>query len=512
MVDQDTHLAEVETHLDLSNLLDTRTQDYQDALRLTPATMAYYRTQGRWKPARHLLYIASEVAHEISKGNARIIIEIHPRSGKSELISVHTPIWFLDKFPEQNVILTTYASDLSTRFGRRVRDAFIEDDGGFLRAKIREDVQRTDVFQTSQGGGMMSVGIGGAITGFGANLLLVDDYVKNFTEAMSEVTNAATWDWFRSTAYTRLEPGASVIVLATRWGINDLIGHIIKAEPGVWRRLRLPALAEAEGDPLGRTEGQALWPERYDEKRLLAIKSFIGTYLFNSMYQQNPQKAEDNTCDVSMIRKVDSIPNAQLVRWVRSWDFAATKTRKSDWTVGSLVGTDGEPGSTLATTYIGDMVRDQLKPAQVETLVRKTAEADGASVPIVIEQEPGAAGKAQAEHFATSVLRGFIVVIRPSAAGNKIAKANPYVAAVSHGRVVWLRASWNKAHEDELTEWPAPPHDDTVDATAGGYNHLHQSQLLVPTWGRAPTTLTAGNQSRGIKLVTGCVFGRSQQG
>jgi predicted phage terminase large subunit-like protein len=239
----------------------------------------------------------------------------------------------------------------------------------------------------------------------------------------------------------------------------------------------------------------------------LKIKAFLGNYLFSSLYQQNPQKPEDNVADVGMIRKIETVPNPQLVRWCRAWDFAATKKRRSDYTVGSLIGTDGIPGSTLARTYIGDMVRGQWKPAEVEEKLVAAAQADGPNIPIVIEQEPGAAGKAHAEHLATNVLRGYIVQIEPSMATNKIAKANPYVAAVSHGRVSIVKADWNGAHEDELREWPFPPHDDTVDSVALGYNYLHQTKMLIPTWGRTPNALH-GSPPQSGRIVTGCVWGR----
>lgn len=108
-------------HLALEGTLDVRSQEYQNAVKLTPATLAYYRTKGSWIAAEHLLYVSSIIAHEISLGDARIIIECPPRHGKSELVSVNTPIWFLEKFPWASIILTSYAADLSEGFGRRVR-------------------------------------------------------------------------------------------------------------------------------------------------------------------------------------------------------------------------------------------------------------------------------------------------------------------------------------------------------------------------------------------------------
>lgn len=509
--------------LAVESMLDPRSQEFANAIKLTPATLAHYRTKGRWQPAEHLLYIASILAHEITLGDARIIVEVPPRHGKSEEISVHTPIWFLEHFPWANVLLTTYAADLATGFGRRVRDAFLHDPG-FLKTKIRDDVQRTDHFITTEGGGMGSVGIGGPITGRGAHLLLVDDYIKNWAEASSPLVLDAHWDWFATTAYTRLEPGGSCVVLATRWVVDDLIGRLKTndtGDPKMWTVIRLPALAEAD-DPLNRQPGEALWPQRYPAEKLHQIRSVIGTFMFNAMYQQSPQRIADSKADVSMIEYVTQVPQLQQYRFVRSWDLAATgenertakgKVKKSDWTVGTLIGTNGRASSPFAKTAILDMVREKWKPKQMEDGIRKTAEADGVNIPIIIEQEPGSSGKSWAAHLKDNVLRGFRVEVKPPAGQNKWVRAQPYIAAVTHGRIIWQKAGWNDAAKRELEEFPSSPHDDTVDSCSQGFNHLHQTNLLTPTWGRDEET---GNKmpvsnplySAAKKIISGVTWGK----
>lgn len=523
--------------LAVEGLLDPRSAEYQSAVKLTPATMAHYRTQGKWVPATHLMYISSILATEISQGDARIIIEVPPRHGKSELTSVHTPIWFIEHFPWAFVLLTTYAADLATGFGRRVRDAFLQDNGQFLKAKVRDDVQRTDHFLTTEGGGMGSVGIGGPITGRGAHLLLIDDYIKNWAEASSDLVLQAIWDWFTTTAYTRLEPGGSCVILATRWVLDDLIGRLKAQDKShVWQVIRLPAIAEqANDDPenfvapdaLGRQAGEALWSYRYPIEKLTQIQSIIGDFMFSAMYQQDPKRAGDVKADVSQIRIVDSIPNMEKYRWARSWDLAATgdeknakgKKKKSDFSVGTLMGAEGRPGSSTASTAIADVKRGKWKPKEVEDKLLATAEEDGKNVPILIEQEPGASGKSWANHLKTIVLRDYKVLILPPSGGNKFIRAQPYCASVSNGRIIYLRAAWNKVCKDELEKFPNDRHDDTVDSAAQGYNYLHQTKLLLPTWGRTGE-LTGMQQTEagivygqrvadvGTKLIRGCTWGR----
>lgn len=504
---------DVEFQQDLQAALDPRSKEFKELIKMTPATLAHYRTGGKWNPAEHLLYVAAILAHEITMGDARIIVEMPPRHGKSELCSVHTSTWFLEKFPWGNVMLTTYAADLATGFGRRVRDNFLLDETGFLDTRVRDDVQRTDLFQTTEGGGMNSVGIGGPITGRGAHLLLVDDYIKNWAEASSDLVLKSIQNWFATTAYTRLEPGGSCVILATRWVLNDLIGWLKEQDKEhMWTVISFPALAMVN-DLLNRAPGEALWPKRYPKEKLEQIRRVIGEYMFQAMYQQDPKEIAQTKADVEQFRIIDQIDQPALWRWVRSWDTGATK-EGGDWSVGSLVGTNARPGSSVATTCIHSMVREQLGPAGLEKLMRETAEADGTDVPIVIEQEPGSSGKIAAAHIATNVLRGFNVTTQPPGGNNKWVRAQPYIAAVTNGRCCLLRAAWNEIHKEELKKFPNGKHDDTVDSVAQGFNHLHQTNILVPTWGRDLDRdgQIGGHVIRGSTgpyvLVTGCVFGR----
>jgi predicted phage terminase large subunit-like protein len=510
--------SQTDLQLAVEGILDPRSKEFRDAVKFTPATLANFRTGGKWVPAEHLLFLSSILAHEISQGDARIIVELPPRHGKSEEISVHTPIWFLEHWPWANVILSTYAAELASGFGRRVRDSFLLDDATdgpqLLDTRIRDDVQRTDLFLTTEGGGMASVGIGGPITGRGANLLVIDDYLKNWAEASSDLVLQSIIDWFSSVAYTRLEPGGSCVILATRWVLNDLIGWLIKNDKNhMWTVIRMPALAE-DNDVLNRAPGEALWPARYPKEKLLQIRDVVGDFIFNAMYQQDPKPIGETKADPEQIRMIDQLENPQLYRWVRSWDIAATdgkKKKKGDWTVGTLIGTNGRPGLPTALTCIFDMQRAKLPPAGVENLLLNTARADGVNVPIVIEQEPGSSGKAYAEHLATNVLRGFTVTIKPPGGENKWIRAQPYVAAVSHGRILMLRAAWNQAHKDELKDFPNGRNDDTIDSASQGFNELHQSNILVPVWGRPIAQDSSVIRGDSGKLIQGVVWGRRTQ-
>lgn len=664
-ISKQSGLDKLDTRLVLESSLDPRSGAFKQAVKLTPGTLAYYRTNGRWIPAEHLLYVSSLLASEISQGGARIIVECPPRHGKpycvssfilmrggvykrlgdvkvgdyvithtgnprrvlavheqgflptlliatrsgrklhpaldhphltslgwktaaelapgdelivlntpdnqpsfhsedtvvsvapgtlrecrcltvdidetftvqnvivhnSELISINTPIWFLEKYPWANVILSSYGADLAAGFGRQVRDVFLENPRKIFDTTIRSDVQRTSLFLTSENGGMISAGVGGTITGKGAHLLIIDDYVKNWTEAISTVQQETIWNWWRSTAYSRLEPNGSVVILATRWALNDLIGRIrAEDKEHLWHIIRLPALA-GENDVLNRAPGQALWPERYNEKALNEIRQVVGQFIFQALYQQDPQPEGSQQIDTSMLRIVDTLENPERFRWVRSWDLAATdeSKKKGDYTVGSLVGTNERASSPVALTAIADMIRGRWEPADIELTMQQTAASDGPQCPIIIEQEPGASGKAYAQHLASNVLRGYRVHITP-AQRNKWIRAQPYAAAVSHGRIQMLRATWNEAHIKELKDAPNGTHDDTLDSVSQAFNHLHLVNHSLSTWGRhgtkAPTDAmldTVGSDvapnnvgrssplllpSTSSNVISGVVFGR----
>lgn len=452
----------------------------KDGWRLTPATMAHKITNGRWIPARHLLHISTIVATEIARGGARLILTMPARHGKSEFLSVNTPIWFLEKWPSKYVMNISYGLELATDFSLKVRDAFQNEDlHHLLRTRLRKDKLRVDRFMTTGGGGVTAAGIGGPITGRGADLMLIDDYVKNAEAALSEPQKKATWEWFKSTAYTRLEPGASLIVLATRWAQNDLIGMLLDEMPEEnWRVINLPALAEAN-DPLGRKEGEALWPGRYSREALLKIKAALGGYWWSAMYQQRP-KASMSGMDLGDKLKVcreGDLPHSSELKEGRFWDLSANEG-DGDWTVGIKMAYHKESGRL----FIPDLQRFQKAPHSTETMIRAIAELDGYGCRIDMEQEPGSSGKIVIDHYATKVLNGFAFK-GEKATGNIVIRAQPFLASVEAGKVVMVEADWNQPLRDEVNAFPDGEFDDQVSAGALGHHKLVKSGFQGLVWG-----------------------------
>jgi predicted phage terminase large subunit-like protein len=295
-------------------------QLHRNLMVMGPGMFALGTSQGRWKMARHLAFLDQTVLTAIDDAQASLldglIVCMPPQHGKSELCSKFLPAWYLGTFPDRRVILIGYEAGFAATWGRKARDLL--DQWGWLfgvqvsrrsAAVHRWDLQGRD-------GGMTTAGVGGPITGRGAHLLIVDDPIKNDEEARSASHRQKQWDWWQSTATTRLRPGGLAIVVQTRWHRDDLGGRILreaKTNGQRWREVRLPALAE-ENDPLGRAPGDALWPEVYNGEHLLRTQASHTNYYWRAMYQQDPL-AEGST------EWPDSYfgPSIWFDEWPREW-------------------------------------------------------------------------------------------------------------------------------------------------------------------------------------------------
>ena len=254
--------------------------------RWRPDTFAERLSRGRWKAYPHLRFTAEKIAEAATTPNRRLIINAPPRHGKSLLTSHWTPVWYIDTFPTQRIILCSYGDELATGFGREVRNEF--ENNPMCKTRLRQDSQAANRWHTPEGGGMLTAGVGGPISGKGFNLGILDDPIKNWQDAHSHQVKTVLWDWFHSTFLTRAEPGASIIIAMTRWSDDDLVAKLQAEDPERWEVINLPAVA-VEGDVLGRAPGEALCHERYTIERLMATRKEVGQAAWDALYQQAPQ-------------------------------------------------------------------------------------------------------------------------------------------------------------------------------------------------------------------------------
>lgn len=445
---------------------------------VTPALFAITASRGRWTAANHLLVLSDKLT-QVAAGNLkRLMIYMPPRHGKSQLTSQYFPAWYLGHHPDNRVILTSYEADFAASWGWKARNTFEEFAPEIFGHSVRSDSSarnRWDI--VGHPGGMNTAGVGGAITGKGADLLIIDDPVKNAEDANSELKRDKAWDWYQSTAYTRLEPEAAIILIMTRWHQEDLGGLLLKemdAGGEGWEILEFPAIAE-EDDILKRKVGDPLWKERYPTESLNRIQGTLSAYWWAAMYQQSPYSRTGG-----MFKRQDWIiaDGGAKGDKVRFWDLAATEAKQGkdpDWTVGCLM-------SALRGQYwIQDIIRVQAEAAEVERIISQAAQLDGKETLIFMEQEGGASGKSLISHYARNILKGYAFE-GISSTGSKPVRAQPLASAVANGNVHLQAAAWNTSFLEEAEQFPTmKTHDDQVDAASQAFNILNNKKPPVVT-------------------------------
>jgi predicted phage terminase large subunit-like protein len=500
----------------LSSLGQVKAAQLLSDYRMTPATLMA-RLDPNYIASQWVLYLSWKIAQCVAKGSCGLLISAPPRHGKSRLATVATPLWILETFPQYMTGVVTYGEDLSTDFSREIRD-YVTQYPNLLNVRLRQDVKRVANFLTQSGGGLKAVGLRGAITGRGFNVLVIDDYIKEPKEAESASYLESLWTWYRTVARTRLEPGAVIIIVATRWVKNDLHGKLMKLQELTGRNffeyVSLPAIAYdtpmKDGvilpeshwplgypDPIGRAPGEPLFPERYTLQDLENLRMEVGSRWFEAMFQQNPQGDEGSVINVEdfntmsaeeydiLRREIRATPsNFKIARW---WDMASTKNA-GDYTSGARLILNIKSGSTV----VDHIVRGQFGPAKAEAIFKTTSELDLRTFPqswhVGMEEEPGSSGKYSIRHFQQILdsVDGSARIAHESAAtkGSKLLNAQPYLAHIETGKASILEANWNQDFLDEFESFPEGLKDDQVDSTSGAYRLAKGLIGQSPVWGR----------------------------
>lgn len=491
---------------------------------ISPAGLAR-QVDRKHKNPDHLALLDHMIVETVLEDDGRLIVSMPPRHGKSERVSKFTPAWYLMLNPEKRVILASYEQHFAALWGGAVRDIINEHGPMLAGIRVSQDTSAKGEWSLEKwdeqeqrwlktGGGMLAVGVGGAVTGRGGDLLIIDDPIKNNKDAASRIKRESVWTWWQSTFSTRTEPGASIIIIMTRWNEDDLVGRLLKeAEEDEyadqWKELKLPAIAEKdERINYGfkkcwtRKKGSPLWPQRWPH--VLTKKRTSGTYFWEALYQQNPQPEElmgdikrewFEYVDLEDFKAgVITTSDGERLKFklrasVRYWDLAATKPKNPaddpDWTVGALmhrIDLYVDDDQIEPAFIIEDLDRFREDPGKTEKRVVARSKADGRRVPVRMEQEPGASGKTLVASFKRRFgALGFGFKGKPST-GSKELRAAPFAAAVEDRRVYLMSGGrWIEDFLFEAVRFPRGEHDDQVDACSGAYEHLFSS--FVPLAG-----------------------------
>jgi len=423
----------------------------------------------------------------VKEPNLRYVISMPPRHGKSELTSLYFPAWVVGKYPNKQVMLISYEANFAAEWGGKARDVIGEfgpsvfgshgDPENWARNNWRagrprpehlrgQMYDRSEQFAYSY---MRTAGAGGPITGKGATTLIVDDAIKGPDDVATPEARDKMWDWWHSVAYSRLMPGGSAIVIATRWNQDDLSGRLIeqgKNGEDTWVEINLPALAE-DNDPLGRQPGEALWPEQWSREALLAIKKSKLPYWWTAMYQGRPTPLEGALFQRAwMQHRYREAPRMQRV--IQSVDAAYKTGVGNDFSVIATWGTDG------VDFYLLDIWRQRV---EFPDLKRAISDQFHKWNPSGVYVEDAASGQAIIQELQRSTM---MPIVKKAVWGNDMQRATA-VAGMFHAGKVKLpqQAPWVAEYIEELVGFDNAPHDDQVAATYYGLEELGLAGLPI---------------------------------
>jgi predicted phage terminase large subunit-like protein len=392
----------------------------------------------------------------------RLIINMPPRHTKSEFASYLLPAWFLGKFPQKKVIQTSHTAELAVGFGRKVRNLVDSDvyKDIFPTVGLQADSKAAGRWATNSGGDYFAIGVGGAVTGKGADILIIDDPHSEQEAALAE-TNPdiydKTYEWYTSGPRQRLQPGGAIIIVMTRWSKKDLTGQVVKADAQRsgegWEVIDFPALLPT---------GRPLWPEFWSKIELEALKNELPHAKWQAQYMQQP------TSDVSAIIKrewwkiweEDYPPQCEFL--IQSWDTAFLKTQRSDYSACTTWGVFYHPDDTGAEQANIILLNAFKKRMEFPELKQKAFEEWKEWEPDAMIVEAKAAGSPLI--FELRAMGIPVQEFTPSKGNDKIARLNAVADLFASGHVWVPNTSWAEELVEEVASFPSGEHDDLVDS------------------------------------------------
>ena len=409
--------------------------------------------------------IMADAFERVANGELkRLIINMPPRHTKSEFASYLFPAWFLGRYPEKKIIQTAHTAELAVGFGRKVRNLINQEDFQqvFPGISLSSDSKAAGRWNTNKRGDYFAIGVGGAVTGKGADVLIIDD-PHSEQEAALGAYNPEVYDkvyeWYTSGPRQRLQPGGAIIVVMTRWSVRDLTGQIVKAATqragaDEWEVIELPAIMPS-GDPL--------WPEFWPIEQLEALKAELPISKWSAQYQQDPTSEEG-----ALIKREwwqewekDSPPPCEAI--IQSWDTAFLKTQRADYSACTTWGVfnyPNEQGETVPNLILLDAYKEKL---EFPELKRAAYEKYWEYEPDQMIVEAKAAGSPLI--FELRAMGIPVTEFTPSRGQDKIARANAVSDLFASG-VIWAPPTrWAEEVIEECAAFPAGEHDDLVDST-----------------------------------------------
>ena len=427
-------------------------------------------SEGRWKPYRHLIHLDNKLL-DIAQGTSkRLMVFMPPRHGKSEMISKYFPAWFMMNNPDKRIILTSYGAEFASGWGRKVRELMAEHGPELFHVNVdRKSSAAARWNMEDLEGEMITAGVGVGISGRGADVLIIDDPVKDDKEAASKTYRDRAWEWYLSTASTRLSSDGAIILVMTRWHTDDLAGRLLAAQEDggdEWEVVNFPAIAE-DSDILGRETGDPLCPEMFPLETLKQIRHRQGSYWWSSLYQQRPSPAEGGTLKRQWFRyytgtaptiTVDGrAHNVYDCTRFATVDLAASLKTNADYTV---IGVWAIFGSQPRKIALIEMVRERMAGPDITPAIKSLV--DRWSLDLVGVESTG-----MQLALVQQMQREGLPIRELKADRDKVSRAIAGTPLFEAGRVFFpMRAHWLSEFEDELLSFPTGAHDDQVDVVS----------------------------------------------
>jgi predicted phage terminase large subunit-like protein len=378
---------------------------------------------------------------------------VPPRHGKSELASIRLPAWFLGRQPHKQFLSVSATEGLASDFGRAVRNTISSPEyRAIFDTRLSEDSQAKGKWHTSAGGIYYALGIGGSVLGRGGDCILVDDPYASMQDAMSELTRKNVWDWYTGTAYNRLMPGGSIVVINHRMHEDDLCGRLLAQQAAggdQWEVVELPAISEA---------GEALWPDAYPIEALERIRKNTQPRFWSALFQQQPAPEEGDYFKADWLRPYEKVPDPKTLRVYGGSDYAVTADG-GDFTCHAVVGLDPE-----GRMYLLDLWRKQ---AASDVWVEAFCDLVAKWKPVGWAEEQGQikSGVGPFLDRRQRERRAYVVREQFPTRGDKAVRAQSIRGRMAlEGLYVPISAAWYPGLRSELLSFPAGKHDDQVDA------------------------------------------------
>ena len=425
---------------------------------------------------RHHARMAQEFEKVVNGKNKRLIINLGPRHTKSEFGSYLLPAWFLGKYPDKKIIQCSHTAELAVGFGRKVRNLVANPlyQEVFPGVELQTDSKAAGRWNTSAGGNYFAIGVGGAVTGIGADILIIDD-PHSEQEAAIAASNPEIYDkvyeWYTSGPRQRLQPGGAIIIVQTRWSKRDLTGQVRQKELNgggdKWRVVELPAILPS---------GKPLWPEFWTIEELEATRNAIDVSKWQAQYQQNPTSEEGAIVKREWWKKWDneSPPPTDFI--LQTWDTAFEKHNRADYsaciTWGVFYHAD-ENGVTQANIIMLDAKRDRMEFPRLKEEVLDEYKYWQPDALIIEKKASGAPLIYELRAMGVPVSE-----FTPTRGNDKISRLNAVADVFASGRVWVPNTRWADEVIEEVASFPAGQHDDYVDCVSMGISRFRKGGFL----------------------------------